>query len=159
MATITAATGNYKGKLALPYVTPAIMAADTIVNNLCDVRTNVVGTAVLRKWSGATLRARSCGFVGQSGATLGEVTLATTKLEIKLELCQKDLAATWEADLMRNSKLAPQDTKQAFLQYIAKAAAQDIEKNMWRGNYNSATGATTRRKLLLPLSPALTRLS
>lgn len=143
MATITAGVGNYKGKLALPYVTPAIMAADTIVNNLCDVRTNVVGTAVLRKWDGATLRARTCGFTGQSGATLGEVTLATTKLEIKLELCQKDLAATWEADLMRNSKLAPQDTKQAFLQYIAKAAAQDIEKNMWRGNYNSTDGTTS----------------
>jgi len=143
MATITASVGNYKGKLALPYVTPAIMAADTIVNNWCDVRTNVVGTAVLRKWDGATLRARTCGFTGQSGASLGEVTLATTKLEIKLELCQKDLAATWEADLMRNSKFAPADTNQAFLQYIAKAAAQDIEKNMWRGSYNSTDGTTS----------------
>lgn len=143
MANVTAAIGNYKGKLALPYVTPAIMAADTLVNNLCDVRTNVVGSAVLRKWDGATLRDRTCGFVGQSGASLGEVTLATTKLEIKLELCAKDLAATWEADLMRNSALAPADTKTAFLQYIAKAAAQDIEKNIWRGDYNSANGATT----------------
>lgn len=143
MATITAGVGNYGGKLALPYVTPAIMAADTIVNNWCDIRTNVVGTAALRKWDGATLRARTCGFTGQSGASLGEVLLATTKLEIKLELCGKDLAATYEADIMKNSRLAAPDTKTAFLQYIAKAAAQDIEKNMWRGLYNSASGATT----------------
>lgn len=140
---MTTAVGSYGGKIALPYVSPAIMAADTIVNNWCDLRTNVVGTAALRKWDGATLRARTCGFVGQSGASLGEVILATTPLEIKLELCQKDLAATYEADLMRNSKLAPQDTKTAFLQYIAKAAAQDIEKNMWRGSYNSTNGATS----------------
>lgn len=142
MATVTAAAGTYAGKLALPYVTPAIMAADTIVNNWCDVRPNVVGKAALRKWSGSSITARTCGFTGQAG-TLGEVILATTPVEIKLELCQKDLVGTWEADLMRNSRLAPQDTKAAMLSYLAKQAAEDVEKNMWRGNYNETTGATT----------------
>ena len=142
MATVTAAAGTYAGKLALPYVTPAIMAADTIVNNWCDVRPNVVGKAVLRKWSGSSITARTCGFTGQAG-TLGEVILATTPVEIKLELCQKDLVGTWEADLMRNSRLAPQDTKAAMLSYLAKQAAEDVEKNIWRGNYNETTGATT----------------
>lgn len=142
MATVTAAAGTYAGKLALPYVTPAIMAADTIVNNWCDVRPNVVGKAVLRKWSGSSITARTCGWAGQAG-TLGEVILATTPVEIKLELCQKDLVGTWEADLMRNSRLAPQDTKAAMLSYLAKQAAEDVEKNMWRGNYNETTGATT----------------
>ena len=142
MATVTAAAGTYAGKLALPYVTPAIMAADTIVNNWCDVRPNVVGKAALRKWSGSSITARTCGFTGQAG-TLGEVILATTPVEIKLELCQKDLVGTWEADLMRNSRLAPQDTKAAMLSYLAKQAAEDVEKNIWRGNYNPTTGATT----------------
>lgn len=142
MANVTASAGTYAGKLALPYVTPAIMAADTIINNWCDVRPNVVGKAVLRKWSGSSITARTCDFTGQAG-TLGEVVLATSPLEIKLQLCQKDLVGTWEADLMRNSRLAPADTMQAMLSYLAKQAAEDVEKNMWRGNYNETTGATT----------------
>ena len=142
MANVTAAAGTYAGKLALPYVTPAIMAADTIVNNWCDVRPNVVGKAALRKWSGSSITARTCGFTGQAG-TLGEVILATTPVEIKLELCQKDLVGTWEADLMRNSRLAPQDTKAAMLSYLAKQAAEDVEKNIWRGSYNETDGTTS----------------
>lgn len=142
MANITAATGTYAGKAALPYVTPAIMAADTIVNNWCNLIPNVVGTAVLRKMSGASLRARTCGFDG-GAATLGEVVLATTKLEIKLQLCNSDLIATWEADMMRDSRTAPRDTNEAMLRYVIAQAAKDIEVGMWRGNYNSATGATS----------------
>ena len=136
MANITAATGTYAGKLALPYVKPAILAADTLVNNWCAIRPNVVGSEVLRHFDGAAIRARTCGFTSQSGASLAEVVLATTKLEIKLELCQKDLAATWEADLMNDSRFAPADTKEAMLQYIAEIAAQDVEKNLWQGLYD-----------------------
>ena len=44
---------------------------------------------------------------------------------------------------MRNSRLAPQDTKAAMLSYLAKQAAEDVEKNIWRGSYNETTGATT----------------
>jgi hypothetical protein len=142
MANVTANTGTYAGKLALPYVYPALMAADTIVNNWCDVRPNVVGKAALRKWSGSSITDRTCGFTGQAG-TLSEVILATTSVEIKLELCHADLVATWEADLMRNGRTAPQDTKAAMLTYLAKQAAEDVEKNMWRGDYNSTSGATT----------------
>jgi hypothetical protein len=142
MANITAATGTYAGKAALPYVTPAIMAADTIVNNWCNLYPNVVGTAVLRKWSGASLRARTCGFDG-GAATLGEVILATTKLEIKLQLCNSDLIATWEADMMRDSRTAPADTNEAMLRYVIAQAAKDVEVGLWRGAYNSTTGATT----------------
>ena len=142
MANVTAAAGTYAGKAALPYVTPAIMAADTIVNNWCNLYPNVVGTAVLRKWSGASLRARTCGFSG-GAATLDEVILATAKLEIKLELCNSNLIATWEADMMRDSRTAPRDTNEAMLRYVIAQAAKDVEVGMWRGDYNSATGATT----------------
>jgi hypothetical protein len=92
--------------------------------------------------SGASLRARTCGFDG-GAATLGEVVLATTKLEIKLQLCNSDLAATWEADMMRDSRTAPASTNEAMLRYVIAQAAKDVEVGMWRGAYNSATGATT----------------
>jgi len=142
MANITAATGTYAGKAALPYVTPAIMAADSIVNNWVNLIPNVVGTAVLRKMSGASLRARTCGFDG-GAATLGEVILATAKLEIKLQLCNSNLIATWEADMMRDSRTAPADTNEALLRYVIAQAAKDVEVGLWRGNYNSVDGSTT----------------
>ena len=142
MANVTAGVGTYAGKAALPYVTPAIMAADSIVNNWVNLIPNVVGTAVLRKMSGASLRARTCGFDG-GAATLGEVILATAKLEIKLQLCNSNLIATWEADMMRDSRTAPADTNEALLRYVIAQAAKDVEVGLWRGNYNSTTGATT----------------
>ena len=142
MANVTAGVGTYAGKAALPYVTPAIMAADTIVNNWCNLYPNVVGTAVLRKMSGASLRARTCGFDG-GAATLGEVVVATTKLEIKLQLCNSDLIATWEADMMRDSRTAPASTNEAMLRYVVAQAAKDVECGMWRGAYNSVDGTTT----------------
>jgi hypothetical protein len=142
MANVTANTGTYAGKLALPYVKPAILAADTIVNNWCAVRPNVVGTSVLRKFDGSTIRDRTCGFVGGAG-TLTEVILATKGVEIKLELCHDDLIATWEADLMTDSRFAPADTKEAMLQYIVEQAAEDVEKNLWSGLYNSTNQSTT----------------
>ena len=142
MANVTAGVGTYAGKAALPYVTPAIMAADSIVNNWVNLIPNVVGTAVLRKMSGASLRARTCGFNG-GAATLGEVILATAKLEIKLQLCNSDLIATWEADMMRDSRTAPADTNEALLRYVIAQAAKDVEVGLWRGNYNSVDGTTT----------------
>jgi len=142
MANVTANPGTYAGKLALPYVKPAILAADTIVNNWCAVRPNVVGTSVLRKFDGAAIQGRTCGFTGQS-STLGEVVLATKAVEIKLELCHADLVATWEADVMRDSRFAPADTKAAMLNYLAEVAAEGVEFNMWRGSYNSTSQATT----------------
>jgi hypothetical protein len=135
MANVTANTGTYAGKLALPYVKPAILAADTIVNNWCAVRPNVVGTSVLRKFDGSSIRDRTCGFVGGAG-NLTEVILATKGVEIKLELCHDDLIATWEADLMTDSRFAPADTKEAMLQYIVEQAAEDVEKNLWQGLYD-----------------------
>jgi len=46
-------TSNYVGKQALPYVAPAILAADTIANNYVTVLNNVRGRAQLRKFSGS----------------------------------------------------------------------------------------------------------
>lgn len=136
MANVTAAVGNYAGKAALPYVYPAIMAADSIANGYVDIRTNVVGTAVLRKLSGAAARARTCGFTGQSGL-LSEVPLNAKSLEVKLEFCHSDLVATWEAEQMTNGRTAPADFKSAAAQYVAAEAARAIELNTWQGQYDA----------------------
>jgi hypothetical protein len=140
-------TSNYVGKQALPYVAPAILAADTIANNYVTVLNNVRGRAQLRKFSGSQIQAATCTFTTGTALALEDVALSTTDLQINDQICNKDLHMAWESEQMVGaSATAPADMKAAAGQYVAKRAAEAIEFNIWQGNYNidagTATGAT-----------------
>ena len=140
-------TSNYVGKQALPYVAPAILAADTIANNYVTVLNNVRGRAQLRKFSGSSIGAATCTFTTGTALALEDVALSTTDLQINDQICNKDLHMAWESEQMIGAAAtAPADMKAAAGQYVAKRAAEAIELNLWQGNYNidagTATGAT-----------------
>jgi len=140
-------TSNYVGKQALPYVAPAILAADTIANNYVTVLNNVRGRAQLRKFSGSAIAAATCTFSTSTALALEDVALSTTDLQINDQICNKDLHMAWESEQMIGAgATAPADMKAAAGQYVAKRAAEAIEFNLWQGNYNidagQATGAT-----------------
>lgn len=140
-------TSNYVGKQALPYVAPAILAADTIANNYVTVLNNVRGRAQLRKFSGSAITAATCAFTTDTALALTDVALSTTDLQINDQICNKDLHMAWESEQMVGAgATAPADMKAAAGQYVAKRAAEAIERNLWQGNYNidagTASGAT-----------------
>jgi len=140
-------TSNYVGKQALPYVAPAILAADTIANNYVTVLNNVRGRAQLRKFSGSSIGAATCTFTTGTALALSDVALSLTDLQINDQICNKDLHMAWESEQMIGAgAAAPADMKAAAGQYVAKRAAEAIEFNIWQGNYNidagTATGAT-----------------
>jgi len=140
-------TSNYVGKQALPYVAPAILAADTIANNYVTVLNNVRGRAQLRKFSGSSIGAATCTFTTGTALALSDVALSLTDLQINDQICNKDLHMAWESEQMIGAgAAAPADMKAAAGQYVAKRAAEAIEWNIWQGNYNidagTATGAT-----------------
>lgn len=142
-----AITSNYVGKQALPYVAPAILAADTIANNYVTVLNNVRGRAQLRKFSGSQIRSATCTFTTGTALALEDVALSLTDLQINDQICNKDLHMAWESEQMVGAAAtAPADMKAAAGQYVAKRAAEAIEFNLWQGNYNidagTATGAT-----------------
>ena len=137
-------TSNYVGKQALPYVAPAILAADTIANNYVTVLNNVRGRAQLRKFSGSQIQAATCTFTTGTALALTDVALSLTDLQINDQICNKDLHMAWESEQMVGAAAtAPADMKAAAGQYVAKRAAESIEFNLWQGNYNIDAGVAT----------------
>lgn len=144
MANGTFTANNYAGKAALPYVAPAILAADTIANNYVTVLDNVRHKAQLRKFSGSQIQAATCTFTSGTALDLSDVTLTLTELQINDQICNKDLRTTWESELMAGaSSIAPGSYKDGAAMYVAKRAAEAIENNIWAGNYNPDAGVAT----------------
>ena len=144
MADMTFTTSNYAGTAAVPFVAPAILSADTIANGYCSVLENVRYKTNLRKISGGTVEARSCDFASNGSLDISDVQLTLTELQVNEEICNHELAQTWAAEQMRGNYAAvPGDYEQFLAQYVAARVAEDVEKNIWSGKYNSTNGGTT----------------
>ena len=147
MANATVAVGTYTGEAARPYVSAAVLSADTIANGYVTVRENVHSKAVLRKFSGVAIQANDdCAFSTPSAGqlTLGEAILAVDALKINEQVCNEELRATWEGAQMRGqNSAAPADFTTFVAQYVAAKTAEAVERNIWQGKYNHEDGATT----------------
>lgn len=147
MANASVAVGTYEGEAARPYVSAAILSADTIANGYISVLENVHSKAVLRKFSGAAIQANDdCAFSTPSSGrlTLGEAVLEAAALKVNEQVCNADLRATWESAQMRSQNSgAPGDFTTYVAQYVAAKVAEGIEHNIWSGNFNPADGTPT----------------
>ena len=144
MANATVGVGTYAGEAARPYVAAAILSADSIANNYVSVLENVHSKAVLRKFSGATISGASCEFTTPAAGqlALGEAILEATALQVNEQVCNKDLRATWESAQMRGqSSNAPADFTSFVAQYVAAKVAENVEINLWGGNYDPTDGS------------------
>ena len=141
---MTFTTSNYAGTAAVPFVAPAILSADTIANGYCSVLENVRYKTNLRKVSGGTVEARSCGFGTTGSLDISDVQLTLTELQVNEEICNHELAQTWAAEQMRGNYAAVPGDYEAFLaQYLAARVAENVENNIWAGKYNSTDGSTS----------------
>lgn len=144
MADMSFTVSNYAGTAAVPFVAPAILSADTIANGYCSVLDNVRYKTNLRKVSGGTVELRTCDFAGNGSLDISDVQLTLTELQVNEEICNHELARTWAAAQMRgNYAGVPGDYEQFLAQYVASRVAEDVEKNIWSGKYNSTDGTTT----------------
>lgn len=144
MANASVAVGTYNGEAARPYVSAAILSADTIANGYVSVLENVHSKAVLRKFSGAAIQANDdCAFSTPASGqlTLGEAVLEAAALKVNEQVCNANLRATWESAQMRSQNSgAPADFTTYVAQYVAAKVAESVEYNLWAGNFNSADG-------------------
>jgi len=137
MADMTFTTSNYAGTAAVPFVAPAILSADTIANGYCSVLDNVRYKTNLRKVSGGTVEARTCGFAANGSLDISDVQLTLTELQVNEEICNHELARTWAAEQMRgNFAPVPGDYERYLAEYVAARVAEDVEQNIWQGNYD-----------------------
>tara|TARA_R110000787_G_scaffold43672_3_gene106984 strand:- start:4742 stop:5716 length:975 start_codon:yes stop_codon:yes gene_type:complete len=142
-------SSSYAGELALPYIAPAILAADSIANGYITVHENVKFTAVLKKLSAANdiLDPAACDFSANAGdLDLDEVLLVPTELQVNQQICKKDFRSDWEAMQTGRSLIGdrlPPNFETFLLQFLAGKVSQGVEQAMWQGNFNAATGAAT----------------
>jgi len=146
MANASVAVGTYAGVAARPYVSAAILAADTIANGYVSVIENVHSKAVLRKFSGAAIQANDdCAFSTPASGqlTVGEAVLEAAALKVNEQVCNADLRATWESALIRSQNDgAPADFTTFTAQYVAAKVAESVERNLWHGNFNHTDGTS-----------------
>jgi len=144
MANATVAVGTYAGEAARPYVSAAILSADTIANGYVSVLENVHSKAVLRKFSGVAIQANDdCAFSTPSAGqlTLGEAILAVDALKVNEQVCNENLRATWEGMQMRGqNSAAPADFTTFVAQYVAAKTAETVEHNIWAGKWAKDLG-------------------
>ena len=147
MANATVNVGTYAGEAARPYVAAAILSADSIANNYVSVLENVHSKAVLRKFSGAAIQANDdCAFATPAAGqlTLGEAVLNASALKVNEQVCNADLRATWESAQMRGqSSSAPADFQTFVAQYVAAKVAENVEINLWGGNFDPTDSTLT----------------
>lgn len=137
-----AISSNYAGTAAVPFVAPAILSADTIANGYCTVLENVRYKINLRKVTGGTIEARTCGFSDQGSLAISDVQLVLSELQVNEEICNHELAQSWAAEQMRgNFAPVPADYERFLAQYISTRVAENIEQNIWQGNYDSQNRA------------------
>ena len=144
MANATVQVGTYAGEAARPYVSAAVLAADTIANGYVSVLENVHSKAVLRKFSGVAIQPNDdCAFSTPAAGqlTLGEAVLAVSPLKVNEQVCNENLRATWEGMLMRGqNSAAPADFTTYVAQYVAAKTAETVEHNIWAGNWAKDLG-------------------
>jgi hypothetical protein len=142
-------TSSYDGELALPYIAPAILAAETIATGAVTIHQNVKYKAVLKKLSNNAeiVKANDCSFTGVAGdLDLDEVVLQVTELMVNQELCKKDFRADWEALQtgrgLLNDRIPP-NFETFLLQFLGRKVAENIEKSIWGGNFDPTDSSLT----------------
>jgi hypothetical protein len=145
---LTISASSYAGELALPYISAAILTGDTIANRYVTVKENVKFKAVLKKLASANLvKAASCSFDNSTSTlTLSEAVLQVTDLMTNIEVCKADFARDWEALQTGRgfiNDVIPANFADFLLTYLAGKISEQIEFNLWQGNFSGSIGGAS----------------
>lgn len=137
---------SYAGEAAAEFISPAILAADSIANNYITLHENVKYKQVLQKLSGFNLQAAGCDFSADAGSLdLDEVVLQVTDLMVNEQLCKADFRQSWMALQTGRGYIndqIPPSFEAYLLLYLAGKVSESIEYNIWEGNYDYTDGGT-----------------
>ena len=144
---VTYVNKTYSGLLAVPFVAPAILSADSIANGYLSVLENVRYKAVLKKFSGGAIADRTCNFTQPLLTTqlvLTDVVLETSQLQVNEEFCNNQLAQDWAAAQMQGADAGMPNAYASFVsQYVARITQAGVENNIWHGKYDHTDGSAS----------------
>ena len=132
-----AITTSYAGEFSGKYIAAALLSGDTLANEEITIMPNVRFKSVIQKASTDDIvKDASCDFqTGQGTLTLTEQILEPKEFQVNLDLCKKDLFATWQGAEMGYSQYAelPASFSDFVLGHVAAKVADKTEKNIWQG--------------------------
>jgi hypothetical protein len=124
------------------------LTGDTIANRYVTVKENVKYKAVLKKLASSGLvKAAGCSFDNSTSTlTLSEAVLQVTDLMTNIEVCKEQFATDWEA--MQTGRgyindVIPANFADFLLSYLAGKISEQIEFNLWVGNFSGSVGGAS----------------
>ena len=137
---------TYAGELALPYVTAALLGAETIAKNRCRFIEGIVGkTVVSGLTTGDTIQAggaSACAFAAGNNLTLNEQILDPSDLKVNEEICRAKMYPTWIASngrMERNGQL-PTTWADFLLGAVAERTGTNLETLLWASDTGAVFG-------------------
>ena len=134
---IDASVNTYAGELALPYVTAALLGAETIAKGRCRFIEGIVGKTVISGLATTdTIQAANCDFSGGSNVALTEQVLNPSDLAVMEEVCRGTMYPTWIAAngrMERNGDL-PVAWGDFLLGAVAERTGSNLENLLWSGD-------------------------
>lgn len=140
---IDATVNTYAGELALPYVTAALLGAETIAKGRCRFLEGIVGDTVISGLATTdTIQAASCTFADGANLALTEQVLSPSDLAVMEEICRGTMYPTWIAAngrMERNGQL-PVAWSDFLLGAVAERTGSNLESIIWSGAAPFGTG-------------------
>ena len=140
---IDASVNTYAGELALPYVTAALLGAETIAKGRCRFLEGIVGDTVISGLSSTdTIQAANCSWLDGSNLALTEQVLSPADLAVMEEICRGTMYPTWIAAngrMQRNGEL-PVAWTDFLLGAVAERTGTNLESLIWTGAAPFGTG-------------------
>jgi len=144
---ITVSPNTYAGELALPFVTAAILGAETINKGRCRVIEGVVHKAVINPLNYSDVlqaggTGSACDFEDGSNITLAEQVVELSDLKVNEAICRGTIFPTFMAAqgrMVRDGQIPPAFTD-FLLAATAEQAGKSLESIMWTGATPFGTG-------------------
>lgn len=138
------ASTTYAGELALPFMSAAISAGDTLANGWVRQMDNVHYKAVIPTLNSDTgiLQAGSCTFNDGASTTLAERVVTLSELKVNEEICRGTVYPTWHGATGGRQTTDSWSTEfgNYLLALVAAKTAEMIELAIWRGISSTMNG-------------------
>jgi hypothetical protein len=134
---IDVSSNTYVGELALPYVTAAVLGAETINKDRCRLMEGIVGKAVINGLSFTdVIQAADCSGTDGNDLTLTTQTLTLNDLMVKEEICRKTIFPTFVAAQGRMSRAGniPPTFAEFLMSALAAQTGTSLENLLWQGS-------------------------
>jgi len=140
---ITIGANTYAGELALPYVTAALLGAETIAKGRCRFLEGIVGKSVISGLTTTdTIQAANCAWNDGADLTLTEQVLDPSDLAVMEEVCRGTMYPTWIAAngrMQRDGNL-PVAWTDFLLGAVAERTGTNLENLIWQADAGAVFG-------------------